>query len=628
MSGNPRFKSALQRRWLHVMLVAGLLFSMLPAMTAVAAASVTLEDFESYTVGEQVTKTNAEFGAAAAPGYWHSSSAAGYVSDAQAHSGTKSMRIGTDEYASLDRYYGANPQTGVVRLWIYDAGYTTNYVGGAEVRVQGDNTQGRAIIGVSTSANVDHYVYMANTVAWINSGVARSTGWHEFVWDYSSPTGLRMYIDGQLIYTGGSGAMTTYTRITLANLWPNAAGAGNYVYYDDVATYGEDATPPAGLAVGSVAGDTVTLSWNPVGSATSYTIYRDGEAIKSNHYGETFVDDNVPAGMHQYTVSSVNAKGESAQSAAAGAAIVGDLAIGGSDGIVIPPAGSVAHAYQARYTIAPDQPTVEWSLADPVAGVSLNGASGTLTVSSAAAVGAITLVATTADPVLTASKSIQLLDADDAENWPSGLAVYLPDTLGVDRADLRWKALPGAEAYKVYRVVGAVETLFDSEMSVTGSVYGAELTGLSPNTDYTFRVKSVADGAETAMGADIAFNTLSVAGAADFDISVSFAVGDNPDATQLTAGALLDAGIVVTSQYTYSQEVLFIVALYDDQDRMMNISYVSKVIAAGETDTMHAGFRLPDDVSGHSVKAFLWRGASLRDTTMEPLSGTYTLPGI
>jgi pectate disaccharide-lyase len=100
----------------------------------------------------------------------------------------------------------------------------------------------------------------------------------------------------------------------------------------------------------------------------------------------------------------------------------------------------------------------------------------------------------------------------------------------------------------------------------------------------------------------------------DFTITSSF------NLNHLEAEKLLDVKTSVANNMTSAKSVMVIVALFDGQDKMINISYISKNIAGGTTEQLSSGFKLPSDVTNHLVKVFVWNGTSLTDTTMEPLS--------
>jgi len=106
----------------------------------------------------------------------------------------------------------------------------------------------------------------------------------------------------------------------------------------------------------------------------------------------------------------------------------------------------------------------------------------------------------------------------------------------------------------------------------------------------------------------------------EFTVKTTFTVGEKDNATRLEANAMLDASAFITNNEAVSKKVLLIVALYDSNNKMVNVSYLAKEVAAGATENFHAGFKLPSDVTGYKAKAFVWEGESLNSTNMKPVS--------
>lgn len=78
--------------------------------------------------------------------------------------------------------------------------------------------------------------------------------------------------------------------------------------------------------------------------------------------------------------------------------------------------------------------------------------------------------------------------------------------------------------------------------------------------------------------------------------------------------------------YDGKQDVLVIVGLYDRNNTMVNVSYISKGIAYRGTETLSAGFKLPRDIAGYTVKAFMWDGTDIKLSNMIPLSNVVMIP--
>ena len=85
----------------------------------------------------------------------------------------------------------------------------------------------------------------------------------------------------------------------------NITNAGNTISF----TYGSmsDCEPPTNL-IASIEDDDISLSWNAVGNASSYNIYKNGILIGSTSE-TTFLDSDLPYGSYAYYVKSVDSQG-------------------------------------------------------------------------------------------------------------------------------------------------------------------------------------------------------------------------------------------------------------------------------------------------------------------------------
>jgi hypothetical protein len=90
--------------------------------------------------------------------------------------------------------------------------------------------------------------------------------------------------------------------------------------------------------------------------------------------------------------------------------------------------------------------------------------------------------------------------------------------------------------------------------------------------------------------------------------------------THLRASADLRSSVSITNQTVAEQHAAFILALYAPDGTFRNLSFVEGSIQANETMTLSAGFRLPPDVTGYTVKAFVWDSIE----GMQPLSNVVT----
>lgn len=99
---------------------------------------------------------------------------------------------------------------------------------------------------------------------------------------------------------------------------------------------------------------------------------------------------------------------------------------------------------------------------------------------------------------------------------------------------------------------------------------------------------------------------------------------------RLVANQMFTAKVTVTNTsstyYSGTQDVLLIVGLYDKNNTMSNVSYISKGIPYQGVETLSAGFKLPSNVDGYSIRAFVWDGTDLKTSNMIPLSNVTQLP--
>jgi hypothetical protein len=117
---------------------------------------------------------------------------------------------------------------GVLHVWFYDqANDNTMKV---RARIYSSSVAENAMIGVVTYNSTTKYSYLVDGQDWIISSVNRSTGWHDFKFDFSSGTDCKLYIDDTLI--GTTDIITSFDEIHLGD---NAddGNTGN-VYFDNV----------------------------------------------------------------------------------------------------------------------------------------------------------------------------------------------------------------------------------------------------------------------------------------------------------------------------------------------------------------------------------------------------------
>src|SRR5207248_3268826 len=89
----------------------------------------------------------------------------------------------------------------------------------------------------------------------------------------------------------------------------------------------------------------------------------------------------------------------------------------------------------------------------------------------------------------------------------------------------------------------------------------------------------------------------------------------------LVSSADIIAQKQITNTTSNAKQISLFVVLYDPNHKMIDYSTVMDEFAPWETKTLSTGFTLPDQVSGYSLKAFIWDNLD----GMKPLSDAATL---
>ena len=115
------------------------------------------------------------------------------------------------------------PRQGTVSIWFYD---TADKTARKAVSVSPDGTL--YALGVFKDAGLDTYAYRIDgTNKWNASKVERSTGWHEFKWEFSDE-GLKVYIDDN--YLERNADVKNYTKISILSRggWSESTHDNNF----------------------------------------------------------------------------------------------------------------------------------------------------------------------------------------------------------------------------------------------------------------------------------------------------------------------------------------------------------------------------------------------------------------
>jgi hypothetical protein len=167
--------------------------------TRVACAGVFLDGFEGATIDPFWTvRTN--------------SGSITFPSTAQVHSGAQSVQFnstntGSQKYISLEHTFAA-PVYGIFSVWAYDSGadvFSSNYIA-FQTDLISDPTQRNSIFGNDYDLANDNYFLNPDSSSTIDSGVNRTRGWHQFLFDIT-PALTTFKIDGATVYTKPGGAM-------------------------------------------------------------------------------------------------------------------------------------------------------------------------------------------------------------------------------------------------------------------------------------------------------------------------------------------------------------------------------------------------------------------------------------
>jgi hypothetical protein len=214
-------------------------------------------------------------------GIWDSPKGVASTSTTQAHSGSRSYVVDEDVDV-VTRSFTAN-QSKVATVWFYDDASNLNRL--AFTKVDDSSWDNGALwrgVGVATATSASKYSMRVNGTI-TPTTVNRSTGWHEFRFDYSSGTKVDISIDGILV--GSPTGVTTFTHISLGDWW--ADGNTDAAYFDDVTVSDAATVPPfsgddfeGGLAAWATAKGTASVTSAQAHSpSSSFAVDQDADVI-------------------------------------------------------------------------------------------------------------------------------------------------------------------------------------------------------------------------------------------------------------------------------------------------------------------------------------------------------------
>jgi pectin methylesterase-like acyl-CoA thioesterase len=103
--------------------------------------------------------------------------------------------------------------------------------------------------------------------------------------------------------------------------------------------------------------------------------------------------------------------------------------------------------------------------------------------------------------------------------------------------------------------------------------------------------------------------------------NIAFSNAEGQAVTTLTAGQEIVVQAGVENFIASTQDAMMVVGLYDDRNQLIKFITTSETLLSGESDVFYAKLKLPDDVSGYSLKVFIWDSAA----TMRPISDVIVL---
>jgi len=170
---------------------------------------------------------------------------------------------------------------------------------------------------------------------------------------------------------------------------------------------------------------------------------------------------------------------------------------------------------------------------------------------------------------------------------------------------------------ETYRVKAYVQPADATNKEVTWQSDRPQIVAV---TNGVLEGKTPGTAVVTATTKDGGFNAQVHVTVTDEELNGALTIRTSFNMDALEGGKLLAAEVKITNELSHPQQVLAIAALYDGRGKMVSVSYASRSIAGGETDTLTPGFKLPQQVHNYKVKVMVWDGKNLNATMMQPLA--------
>lgn len=329
---------------------------------------------------------------------------------------------------------------------------------------------------------------------------------------FDTPVSIAVDSAGDLIVTNrgnGTGNGTIEERISGSTTWTDITNGWTFGTLTGIAvntaeqlfiTNGQKVIQyeippkvPTGLMAGNIMPTGTSLTWNTVAGASSYNVYENGDLLAANVAGSSYAVNNLlPGAVYAFTVSAVNAGGESTQSSGIPVWTVPSMPTGLAFGNTTatgtllawnPVAGAASYNVYERgkqiasdvtgtgYTVSNLTPGTTYSFTvSAVDGGGESAQSGAVTVHTAE-IGSVSLTASSSDVLSGGTVAVTGVVYDVNHSVVPNAAVELTSPIGWGRA------MVTADVYGAFSTTW-IAPLVDSENSVivTAAVYGANVT--------------------------------------------------------------------------------------------------------------------------------------------------------
>lgn len=103
--------------------------------------------------------------------------------------------------------------------------------------------------------------------------------------------------------------------------------------------------------------------------------------------------------------------------------------------------------------------------------------------------------------------------------------------------------------------------------------------------------------------------------------NINFCDIDDNIITGLMAGKDIIIKAPVENYIATAKDAVLVVGLYDEQNNLIKFIFTAETLFNGETEVFYAKLKLPDDINGYTLKAYIWDGL----TDMHPVSDVVVL---